>query len=280
LIPENITNADGVIVVPLCETGGEHDVAVEFARTEELKDRKNWIVAVPEPLSNLSSLVQEVQRWEWVIANTEELNGDRFGREEASRQLQAAKAQLERRLQSQIGFKQFGERTSLAWFHQGELLEIKDGRHLLSELSRICDETYTEAPHIANELVNRRNLSSAAAAARMRLVTRMFMESKFACLGMNPDKKPPEMSMYLSVLHKTGIHQGHDGKWRIDEPDPRRDNKCRVLPTLRKIRAIVRGRPDGRVKISDLFDELRKPPFGVRDGLIPLLLTTFAIAAA
>ena len=35
--------------------------------------------------------------------------------------------------------------------------------------------------------------------------------------------------------------------------------------------------PDSRVNIAILFDELRKPPYGVRDGLTPLLLTTFAI---
>jgi hypothetical protein len=274
----SITNADGVILVPLCETVTERDVALKFPKTEEIKTRLNWLVAVPQPLSNLASLVQEVQRWEWVITNTGELNADKYGREEASRQLQASRAQLERRIQSQVGFKQFGERTSLEWFHQGAPVEIRDGRHLLSELSRICDDTYSQAPHVHNELVNRRNLSSAAAAARMRLIEKMFTHGTSHLLGMDANKKPPEMSMYLSVLFNTGIHQENEGGWRIAEPHGNRDKKCNVLPTLKKIRAIVQKRPDARVKISELFDELRRPPFGVRDGMIPLLLTVFAIA--
>lgn len=276
LFSDSARDADGFIVVPLCESVEERNVAIEFAHLNELKDRPSWAVAVPEPLSNLASLVQEVQRWEWVATNTLELNADKYGREEVSRQLRAAKEQLERRLQSQVGFKQFGERTSLAWFHQGKALKIRDGRHLLSELSRICDETYSEAPCIHNELVNRRSLSSAA--ARMRLIERMFTDGKAAWLGMNPDKKPPEMSMYLSVLLNTGIHQEHQGTWRIGEPHHRSDEKCRVLPTLRKIRAIVQREPDALVEVSGLFEELRKPPFGVRDGMIPLLLTVFAVA--
>jgi hypothetical protein len=270
--------ADGVIVVPLCETVSEHSLAVEFAKTQEVMTRTNWLVAVPQPLSNLASLVQEFQRWEYVAMNTLELNADKYGREEVSRQRQAARAQMERRIQSQVGFKQFGERTSLAWFHQGEPLEIKDGRHLLSELSRVCDETYGDAPHIHNELVNRRRLSSAAAAARMRLIYKMFTDGKSPMLGMNPDKKPPEMSIYLSVLLNTGIHQEHEGVWRIAEPHHNRDKKCHVLPTLKKIRTVVQSQPDARVKISDLFNELRHQSFGVRDGMIPLLLTVFAIA--
>jgi hypothetical protein len=275
---ESPANADGMIVVPLCETVTEREVALEFAKREPTKSRQNWLVAVPEPLSNLAALVQEVQRWDWVVTNTLELNADKYGREEVSRQRQAARVQLERRIQAQVGFKQFDDRMLLSWFHQGKALDIKNGRHLLSEISRICDGTYTDAPHIHSELVNRRSLSSAAAAARMRLIEQMFTEGKSPFLGMNPDKAPPEMSVYLSVLLNTGIHQEHAGMWRIGEPHHRRDEKCRVLPTLKKIRTIVQSQPDARVKVSDLFAELRQPPVGVRDGLIPLLLTVFAIS--
>ncbi|MGE4179920.1 MAG: hypothetical protein AB7J34_08855 [Limisphaerales bacterium] len=277
LVAAQVDEADGVIVVPLCETGIERNVALEFAMQHEVVARQNWLVAVPQPLNNLTGLVQEVQRWDWVASNTPELNGDKFGREEVSRQRQAARAQLERRIQAQVGFKQFGERTSLAWFHQGKPLEVKDGRHLLSELSHICELTFENAPRIHNELVNRRSLSSAAAAARMRLVFNMFTSGKSPLLGMDPAKKPPEMSMYLSVLLNTGIHQEHEDAWRIGEPHGNRDKKCNVLPSLRKIRDAVKATPDARVRISDLFAELRRPPFGVRDGMIPLLLTVFSI---
>jgi hypothetical protein len=277
LVTAQDDEADGVIIVPLCETGTERNVALEFAKQQEVAARGNWLVAVPQPLSNLTGLVQEVQRWDWVASNTPELNGDKFGREEVSRQRQAARTQLERRIQAQVGFKQFGERTSLAWFHLGKPLEVKDGRHLLSELSRICELTFEDAPRIHNELVNRRSLSSAAAAARMRLVFKMFSHGKSALLGMDPAKKPPEMSMYLSVLLNTGIHQEREGAWRIGEPHGNRDKTCNVLPSLRKIRDAVKATPDARVRISDLFAELRRPPFGVRDGMIPLLLTVFSI---
>src|SRR5439155_24050457 len=103
----------------------------------------------------------EAQRWEWVATNTLELNGDKYGREEVSRQRQAARAQLERRIQDLIGFNQFGEGMALDWFCQSEPLTVRDGRHLLEELSRIFDETYSLAPRVQNELVNRRSCTSA-----------------------------------------------------------------------------------------------------------------------
>jgi hypothetical protein len=276
-LEQNTTDSDGVILLPLCETVEERKLALEFVKRPELKERPHWLIGVPQPLNNLASLVQEVQRWEWVSTNTLELNGDKFAREEVSRQRDASRSQLERRVQSCIGLKQLNGQMMIDWFHQGHALKIRDGRELLEELSRIFDETYNLAPHIHNELVNRRNLSSAAAAARMRLIERMFTDSHSEWLGMNPDKKPPEMSMYLSVLRNTGLHRRKDGIWCIGNPHHRID-KCRVLPVLRRIREIVQKKPDSRVNIGTLLEELRKPPYGVRDGLLPLFLTIFAIA--
>ncbi|MBI4660945.1 MAG: hypothetical protein HY735_19090 [Verrucomicrobia bacterium] len=174
MLKGNTTDADGVLVIPLCETEQERDAALEFARLPELKERPNWLVAVPQPLNNLAGLLQEVLRWNWISTSVLELNGDRYAREEVAKQKEAARAQLERRIQAVLGFKQLGGQMSLAWFRQNQPLKIKDGRHLLEQLSRIFDETYPQAPRIHNELVNRRNLSSAAAAARMRLIERMF----------------------------------------------------------------------------------------------------------
>ncbi|MGO8679064.1 MAG: hypothetical protein ACLQVX_24760 [Limisphaerales bacterium] len=272
------SEADGLIVVPLCESAAERDAALEFARGEELKKRPNWLMAVPQPLRNLAGLVQEVQRWNWVATHNPDLNGDKYGREEVSRQQQAARTQLERRVRSLIGLREFGRSAGLEWLRQGKPLPIENGRRLLSELSRFFDETYRLAPRIHNELVNRRSLSSAAAAARMRLIERMFTGGHLERLGMDPNKKPPEMSMYMSVLLNTGMHQPRGKLWRIAEPEQARDQKCRVLPTLRRIREMIQKRPDARIGAAELFVELRKPPYGVRDGLALLLLTVFAIA--
>ena len=277
LLEQNSIDADGLIIVPLCETPTEHAAALEIVKQPLLKQRSNWLVAVPRPLNNLASLVQEVQRWEWVSMNTLELNADKFAREEVSRQKAAARLQLEKRIQSYISFKQRTGQMTLEWFHEGRPLKVTDGRELLSVLSRIFSKTFALAPRIHNELINRRSLSSSAAAARMRLIKLMFMNPGAELLDMSPTKAPPEMSMYLSVLKNTGLHQKHGNTWRIGEPHYKTDEKCGVLPALRRIREIVKSEPDSRVNIAALFAELHLPPYGLRDGLIPLLLTVFAI---
>ncbi len=277
LLKERFEEADGVIVIPLCETQVERLDALAFTELPEIKRRRNWLIAVPQALSNLASLVQEVQRWEWILTNVPELNADKYAREEASRQKETARSQLEKRVQMLVGIKQFDFQTSLEWFHQGRRLRIKYSRDLLSQLSRIFDDVYSLSPQIHNELINRRNLSPAAAGARMRLIERMFASPSTPLLGMNPKKKPPEMSMYLSVLRKTGLHRQRGDSWRIAEPSHQGDHS-RILPVMNRIRELVQEQPDSRVGIVSLYDELRKPPYGVRDGIIPLLLTAFAIS--
>ena len=273
-----LTVADGLIIVPLCETPTERLTVLEFVKDARVMQRADWLVAVPAPLNHLVNLLQEVQRWEWISTNTPELNADKFAREEVARQKAAARLQLEKRIQGYVGFKQFTSQMMLEWFHEGRPLKIKDGRELLSMLSRVFDAVYKCAPRIQSELVNRRNLTSAAAAARMRLIERMFTDSGTEFLGMNPEKKPPEMSMYLSVLQNTGLHHMRETRWRIGEPNDEIDKKCKVLPTFQRIHEIVLEEPDSRVNVALLFAELRKPPYGVRDGLMPILLTAFAIA--
>jgi hypothetical protein len=104
----------------------------------------------------------------------------------------------------------------------------------------------------------------------------MFTNPASPLLGMDPVKAPPEMSMYLSVLKQTGVHRQIDQAWTIGEPHHRGD-RCNLLPSLRRIREIVEREPDARINIAHLFEELRKPPYGVREGLVPLLLAIFAI---
>jgi hypothetical protein len=270
-------DADGVIMVPLCETAVERKTALEWVQTAKLRQRNDLLVAVPKPLDNLAALLQEVQRWDWISTNILELNADKFAREEVSRQRAAARTQLEKRIQNFIGWKQLSGQVTLDWFYKGRELKLTNGRQLLEKLSDILDHVFSLAPCLHNELVNRRSLSSAAAAARMRLIERMFAHFDEEFLGMDGDKKPPEMSMYLSVLRLPGLHRKHDRIWKLAEPRQQADS-ARILPTLERIAQLVESEPDKRVNIADLFKELRKPPYGVRDGVIPLLLSVFAIA--
>ena len=270
------TNADGQVIVALCETEAERRMAIEFASSKTMATRKEVLTAVPQPLQGLASLVTEVQRWEWVLGNVPELNHDNYALEEATRQLAASRQVLTKRLQSYVGLRQFTETLGLEWFYKSQSVPIGTARALLETLSSVCDTLYPEAPKIQNELVNRHELSSAAAAARLRLIQRLLQHSAEPYLGMDPATKPPEMSMYLSVLQEARLHQDGPEGWAACIPGENEDT-CQVRPVLLRMQEVLEAAKGRRVKVTALFTEMKSQPFGVRDGLCPLLLAVFAV---
>jgi hypothetical protein len=270
------SRADGKIVVVLCESQSERDVAIRTVRSQEYHDAKTVLYAIPHPLRVISGLLQEVQRWEWVQANVPELANDSFAAEEVSRQLSTAEEALQQRLASILNLQRFNAASAPSFVRTGSEVDIDNGRQLLAYLSEICDKQYDKSPKIANELINRRVLSSAAAAARGKLIQAVFAAPSKLCLGMDPDKKPPEMSMYLSVLKAARLHRESHAEWKLSVPTEGND-PCHVRPALQCIQESLERSETKRMKVSDILSDLRRPPFGVRDGLSPLLLCIFAM---
>lgn len=267
--------ADGNVVVVLCESQSEIDAAVGFAKSSEFKLRPDLLIAVPdEPLSNQAGLLAEVLRWEWVAQHTPELNADRFAREELSRQRESARLRLERRVQDLVGLQSAGGARSLRWFIKGKVVSIGDGRQLSEYVSKICDELYPQAPRVRHELLNRHALSSAAARARILLIDGALRRSHEPFLGMDSSKKPPEMSMYMSVLQHGQLHVRDGKRYRLQIPRGEDDILC-FAPSFDAIRSYLKQHTDQRVRISEVLEMLGRPPYGVRQGLAPLVLALF-----
>ncbi|MDA7979455.1 MAG: hypothetical protein MPJ50_11885 [Pirellulales bacterium] len=272
-------HADGAVIVPLCQTKAEQAEAIETIKKLRLNNRQEILIAVPDPLSGLSGLVREIRRWEWIRKNVEELNGDEHGREEVSRQLAAATFVLLDRTNQVLDVRTFRTGQSIRWFHKGKSIRVASSKSLFQRISTICDLVFDESPMLRNELLNRRKLSSAAAAARMRLIERVLENATEEFLGMDASKKPPEMSMYLSALQQTNLHvKGRKGA-RIAIPTTAKDT-CNLIPLFNRMRDVLAAKEGSRVAVSDLFAELRKPPIGARDGILPLMLSVFCVAEA
>ena len=270
------TNADGLILIPLCETEHDRAKALQFACAKELRARPEVFVAVPKPLEMLRSMALEAARWHWVAENTPELAQDKYAWEEVSRQVEASREILRNRIRDLVGLRTLSEKSEMQWFRASREMTVSSSRDLLSRLSCVCDKVFASAPTVRNELLNRRRLSSAAAAARMRLIERLLLSSSEPLLGLDPHKAPPEMSMYLSVLRRGHMHVKRKGVYTLTEPAPD-DDPLRVLPTFSRMRELLQSEPDARVPVSLLRDELARAPFGVREGLFSLLLAIFVV---
>ena len=265
---------DRKIVIVLCDSPQERQRALQEAKSI---NHSQVIIAIPAPLHNLTGYLRDFLCWEWVGKNTLELNSDRYAREEVLRQREAVRIRLEKRIADLIDLRGYSGEMRFDWFSEGKPLSFSTGQELLKYLSDVCDEVFIKSPKIQNELINRQNLSSAAAAARMRLIGAMLEKESQQNLGMPEDKRPPEMSMYLSILKQGNIHVQGEKTWYIQEPLPDAD-PCYILPTLKRIDELLKTEADKKVNVSSLFTKLRKPPYGISDGLIPFLLAIYIVA--
>lgn len=269
--------ADGILLIPLCINYDETREAEKIAKSETLKKIKKCIVAIPGQLKILAPFIREVQIWSSVSTNTPELNGDRFGRETVSRKRAVAQQSLEEALNDVIGLDSCDGVFPLKCFWKGKDLRVKNGRDLLSRLSDACDDIFFKAPELHHELLNRRNISSAAAAARMRLIERILEKANEPLLGMDKTKKPPEMSMYMSVLQNGGLHVKDGDGYKLVLPKGNQDT-LKLLPAFSFLESRLKENEGSLVKVAGLFDGLNSAPYGIRPGLSPLLLAVFYAA--
>ncbi len=268
------TDADGLVVVALCDSQDERQLAVKRSMTDEIASRPELVVVIPAPLQGIAAQVQDAISWQWVADNTPELVSDPYAAAEVARQVASSRRTLLRILDSLFGFR-CETSSEYEWRHRRQKVTGK----LSVVLSEICDELYRDAPRIRNELLNRNALSSAASAARLRLIDRLFTAADQPLLGMDTGKAPPEKSMYLSVLKEGNVHREESGYYVLAVPPAEADKLC-LRPAMMQILTLLEQANGHRVPVTLVFDALKERPFGVREGVAPLMLAIIIAAHA
>ena len=271
--------ADGLVLYALPTSEFEVKQLRKKATEASVKVRKELLIAIPQSIGFLRDVVLELWCLQWVEDNTSELEGDATAR----RELWARRTEAEREVSEQltalfsgnIATPQVGSMPTrkddtgdCSWYHKGRKKPITSRRSLNEYLSKICHSVYPKTPILRNELINRRQISSQAAAARRRLIEGMLDSQRQAKLGI--DGYPPEMSIYLSLLFSTRIHRRVSGVWGFHPP--KAGNKSRVYFTWLEIEKFLSECEEKRQSVANLYKRLEKPPFGLRSGPMPILL--------
>jgi hypothetical protein len=199
--------------------------------------------------------------------NTPELAGDPAARKELRARIAVARRRVDDALSEILAPTRLsGE--SCRWFYCGTNRNITNERQLNEQLSRISDRLYSKTPPFRNELINRRQLSSAAAAARRNLIEAMIGASDKQHLGIAGT--PPEKSIYLSLLGVTGIHRRVGNTYVFKRP--RNNAEPAVKAVWDEIRSFFAASESESKNVEELIKLLSAPPYGMKAGPIPVLL--------
>ena len=159
------------------------------------------------------------------------------------------------------------------WFYRGDQVDVAGPRRLAQFISDVFDEVYDRAPWVKNELLNRRLLSSSAAAARRELMQAMLEHPAEVRLGI--EGNPPEFSMYRSFVEEHGLHRYRHGTRGFGVPKAK--NAGSLRPAYEAIRHSLQASDGQRLPIQTLYAQLEAPPYGLKAGVLPVLLLSLLL---
>jgi hypothetical protein len=263
--------ADGLLLYCLPLTASERETLVDLASNTMLQEKPEILVAIPREVNALHDAVRDLETLRYVQAHTRALEADAVARRELRARISAAENRVSTEVQRLFSPEEQTARET-AWFHHGMRMNIPTSRTLADFLSRICDDVYANTPILRNELVNRRNLSSAAAAARRNLLGAMISRQGEAQLGFTGT--PPEVSIYSSILSATGIHRLENGSYCFGAP--KADGA--LAEVWREMTSFFSDCELKRHTLADLFVTLQRAPYGLKLGVIPIVFCAAAMA--
>ena len=222
------------------------------------------VIGTPANYARIADLGMELLALQTVQARPE-LEGDSVARREVAARIAATRSNLEEQLRSAV---------SGAKWHIGEL-ETRSGMNLSPLASDLADEIYGQAPEVWSELVNRDSLSSNSVKARRDLLYRMLSNEGEESLGI--EGFPAERGLYETLLNATGLHRKdpQTGAWGFMAPAQGYGGS--FLPLWQATRDLFAG-PEAKIEMREIEKIWAAPPFGLRTGLRPVVLTAFLLA--
>lgn len=267
--------ADGTVLVIVTFSTDEQQTVLQMPMLKTLPS--HIVCGISPPVAGVSHLLSELKRWEWVRKNARELSFDQFAREYVRDEIERLKASLNREVEFLAEFTVDRDRP-IRWFHGGREIEVEEHRGIAGYLSVVCEELYPDCPIVLNELINRRVTQSAASRARTLLIEAIAAHPTEENLGLDDDHNPPELAIYLSVLKEGNLHVKDGTSWRFVPWSDLTEDPCRLAPSLRRIHDLLLEADLNPVPVDRIYGELRQTPFGVRDGLLPLLVAAYLAA--
>ncbi len=142
---------------------------------------------------------------------------------------------------------------------EGELEDIRKQVKLNKEISQICLRKFNLSPKINNELINKNEINTPIRKARNLIVKHVLDSSDKKEIPLLPGLGP-EVSIYNSIFVATGLNKSN------------LINDDGLNGVLGEITNFINAAVGQKLEFSNLYDTLMAPPYGVRKGILPILI--------
>ena len=271
-IPAPKAGASGLILLCLAANATEIAEFVNWSKQPELCSQDGVLIGITRRTARLRELLFDLRCYRWIEENTPELRDDKVAQKELFTRINSLETLIQSELDQSVSLHRLTDSSGCIWIYKGQNFTVTEKEPISQILSRICDERFSSSPIIWNELINRRMLSSQSAAARRNLIEAMLTHSNLPQMGI--DGYPPERSMYESIFARGGLHGPADaGGWQLTEPSS--EDPLNLKPIWDAISHFIFASPPEIRPIAELYSLLGNAPYGVTEGVLPVLLCAF-----
>lgn len=221
------------------------------------KEQRPILIGTFDQPARLNEQALELAAIKRLSRELPELQNDKVARRRLASMAQDAETELAKRI-TQVLQKQ-------GWQHDQVWMPFNQS----AVASMVSDSVYGQCPPVFNELVNRHKPSAAANKARRVLMSLMQSDAKKPNLGI--EKSPPELGIYLSVIRRNGLYPASD--MANEEALHRPKAFTALFEAAEKILRASGGKEI--LRADEILKAWSSPPFGVRMGVVPLLLMSF-----
>ena len=152
---------------------------------------------------------------------------------------------------------------------------------LNDRVSDLADQLYNKSPHLRNEMLNRISLTTSANFGRKNLIKAMVCGNGKVRLGMKrivgKKKYPAELGMFFSLLDDTRLYQGSGSNWKFCRPTEEEDS-ARLFDLWEATNERLKRVESGLVSIDDIYYIWSQKPFGVKEGVMPVLMVAYILS--
>lgn len=221
------------------------------------------IVGLSKQSWTINDLALELLALNKVHDESNDLSGDSVAR----REIRANIAEQQSRLEAELN-KAFDHAR---WYSQRNSPKNYSRRELNILTSDVADTYFHACPKIHNELLNRHKPSNSAIGGQNALLRAMVEGEGLDKLGI--DGFPSERGLYSTILENTGLYTDCEYK----SPETSNEDPCNLVPSWDAATKHLREYSDRAVSVAEIYEVWQQPPFGIKDGLKPVLAVAYIL---
>jgi len=258
--------ADGAIVYVLATNSVEREQAI--TAIQKLQPRRAVFV-IPDQSLLILDPIRELSALSDLNNNIVFMQQDERLQNEITFFMEDAQRRLVRTMRPLLDPNQ--ERATW-WWHDGSFWRSDHLRamHISPLLSRLCNKWFDKTPVLNNELLNNHNPTGQQVRAAEKVIDALLnqphdtLPSDLGLSGYGPD-----WLITRTLLIRTNLmHPMATGRWYLRKPV----NNILLTHIWDVVQGFLDRATENEQSIEKLLDKLQSPPYGLRRGVLPVLL--------